>query len=149
MNKLLLFPLAMLFILSLFVFLESAVQPSGTSDDYTNTSGITIDEDERYVEIPSAEPQTFNIWGTSGPVVIVIAAIAVGIISGISFLGSGLSPLSQSMIFNSIVFFGIWTCLTVVSASLMFENIVMIIIWLCLTMMFMLGLSIHLTGDDE
>jgi hypothetical protein len=148
------FPLALMFIISIFVFLETAATPSGSSEDYSDSSGIVIGGESNTtsngtVEIPRAGSQNFNIWGTAGILVIVTAAVAIGIIAGIKVLGSGLDDLSHSLIFNSILFLGLWACLTIVSRDLMFVNIIMQILWLSMTMVYMLGFATHINGAES
>jgi len=149
MNKLLMFPLALMFIISIFVFLETSIQPEGSSDDYSNSSGIVIGGDNGTVDIPTASSQTFNIWGVGGVMIIITAAVAIGIVAGIKVLGSGLDDLSHSLVFNGILFLGLWSCLTIVSRELMFENIIMQILWLTLTMIYMLGFATHINGAES
>jgi hypothetical protein len=118
MNKMLIFPLGIMFLLTLMVSLTTSIHPIGSSDDYTNQSGINItgsDKEQGSVQIPRAGSQTFDIWGPTGIMVIMIIAISIGIIGGIHILGSGLSSESQMMIFNAIFFLGLWACLTIVS----------------------------------
>jgi hypothetical protein len=148
------FPLALMFMISIFVFLETAAPTSGSSEDYSDSSGIIIGGESNTtsngtVEIPRAGSQNFNIWGTAGILVIVTAAVAIGIIAGIKVLGSGLDDLSHSLIFNSILFLGLWACLTIVSRDLMFVNIIMQILWLSMTMVYMLGFATHINGAES
>jgi hypothetical protein len=130
------------------MYIDTSLAPTGSSENYSDSSGINIDDENRSIIIPGAESQEFDIWGSSGIIVIVIAAIAIGVVSGITVLGSGLSDEAQKMIVNSVLFLGLWACLSVVSSSVMFENMVTIILWFSITMIFMLGLSIQITGGD-
>lgn len=148
MNKLLMFPLGLMFLITIFMYIDTSLAPTGSSENYSDSSGINIDDENRSIIIPGAESQEFDIWGSSGIIVIVIAAIAIGVVSGITVLGSGLSDEAQKMIVNSVLFLGLWACLSVVSSSVMFENMVTIILWFSITMIFMLGLSIQITGGD-
>jgi hypothetical protein len=137
-----------MFLITIFMYIDTSLAPTGSSENYSDSSGINIDDENRSIIIPGAESQEFDIWGSSGIIVIVIAAIAIGVVSGITVLGSGLSDEAQKMIVNSVLFLGLWACLSVVSSSVMFENMVTIILWFSITMIFMLGLSIQITGGD-
>jgi hypothetical protein len=150
MNKMLIFPLGIMFLLTLMVSLTTSIHPIGSSDDYTNQSGINItgsDKEQGSVQIPRAGSQTFDIWGPTGIMVIMIIAISIGIIGGIHILGSGLSSESQMMIFNAIFFLGLWACLTIVSGTVFFANFITIMLWFAITMMFVVGLATHLNGN--
>jgi hypothetical protein len=149
MNKLLVFPLALMYLISIFVFINISVNPSGSSTDFRDISGISIDNQNRNVSVDDAEPKTFNIWNASGIMFILLTAIALGVVAGIGFLGSGLSDTAQGMIFSSILFLGIWTCLTIVTSTLFFDNMITDVMYMGITMMFILGLGIHLSGGDE
>lgn len=149
MNKMMIFPLGFMLILTLFSALYSSGSYIGSSEDYSNVTGISVDDANRTVQIPNAGSKTFNIW-TSGlgyAMVILYAAIATGTIAGIKFLGSGLSDLSQSIIFNSILFLGLWAVLSVASSHYMFDSSVTIFIWVGMTTVYIVGMGIHINGN--
>ncbi len=137
-----------MFLLTGFIFLDTAVQPSGTSDNYSDSSGITIDDANRTITLPEAESQTFDIWGVTGMLVLLVAAIALGIVASIQAVGSGLDNLGQSLIFNGMIFMGMWTCLTIISAELLFDNIILTLVWMMLTLMFVIGFATHIQGSS-
>jgi hypothetical protein len=119
---------------------------TGTTDDYSNSSGIDTSEGSGYVDVPSGGSHTFNIWSTEGVILILVTAIAVTIIAGIKVLGSGLNDMSQSLIFNGILFGGLWACLTAVSADMLFEFVITQMLWVFLTIAYIIGMGIHLNG---
>jgi hypothetical protein len=150
-NKLLIFPLAIMYIASIFIFVEASVAPSGDTKDFSTSNGITINGStitDGGVLLRDAESHHFDVWGLEGMIVILLLAISVGVVAGISIIGSGLSGSAQKMVFVSILFFGIWTVLTVVTSSMMFDNIVTQILWLGMTMLFTVGLGMELTSSD-
>src|SRR4030042_352095 len=144
MNKLLLFPLAFMFLLSIFSFATTGITFLGSTENYSDENEIVINGSGTTVEIPGADAQTFNIWSDAGAMVIVLASITIGILSGVTFLGSGISERSQSLIFNAVLFIGIWACLTVVSGAYLFQHNILSILWLGLTTIFVIGLGIHM-----
>ena len=101
--------------------------------------------------IPGASPQSFDIWGLGGALIILIAAIAVGTVAGVSILGSGLSTTSQRIIFSSVVYFGLWAVLTVVTSTLIFGvgGTVFTLVYIVLTILFVIGFAseINTSGD--
>jgi hypothetical protein len=138
-----------MFIISLFLFANVAIAPEGETGDYSDASGIVIDGDNASITMPIAESQDFNIWLIGGALTIIGIAIAVGIVSGISVLGSGASVYSQKLLVISVLYIGLWASLTVITATLMFDELLTKITWIGLTMVFMLGLATLITEGDE
>jgi hypothetical protein len=127
MNKLMIIPLAFMLILTII------------SVAYT---GVTLTNSINNTTIPGAEPQSFDIWGLQGALIILIAAVAVGTVAGINILGSGLSDTSQRMIFNSVLYIGLWAVLTVVTSTLVFgSGIIFLMLYIVMTIMFVIGFA--------
>ena len=147
MNKLLMFPLAVMFMVSMFIFVSLAVSPVTETGNYSNTSGIIIDDKEHYIDSDSGKSQSIELWAVGAFLILLGIALAAGIVSGISFVGSGLTDTSQKMIFLSIMFLGLWGALTVISTTIFFDNIVMTVIWLNLSFTFVVGLAFEINGD--
>ena len=147
MNKMLLFPLVIMFIISMVLFASTAMKPEAATEDYSDSSGVTIDGSNRTVLIPQAETQTINIWLVGGAIAIVIAAVAIGIVSGIQFLGSGITETSQRYVVVGFIYLGLWACLTVITSAMLFDSLLTTIIWFGITIIFMFGLSEELIGD--
>lgn len=146
MNRNLMFPLTLMFIISIFVSVSASIEPTANSQDFQSTSGITLTQEDgkevsANVDITGAESTTVDIWNAeTGVLIIVTIALAVGVVAGIKVLGSGLDDLSHKMIFLTIFYMSLWGCLTIVSRTLMFENWVTSFLWLGTTMMFAIGL---------
>ena len=147
MNKLLMFPLAVMFMVSMFIFVSLAVSPVTETGNYSNTSGIIIDDEEHYIDSDSGKSQSIELWAVGAFLILLGIALAAGIVSGISFVGSGLTDTSQKMIFLSIMFLGLWGALTVISTTIFFDNIIMTVIWLNLSFTFVVGLAFEINGD--
>lgn len=153
MNKMMLAPLGVMFFLTIIVNLYSSVFQTGVSEDYVPDGEFVVigdgTEQTGEIEIPtSEETQEFDIWDSNGAMVILIAAMAIGIIAGITVLGSGITILSQGMIFDGILFLGLWACLTILSRELMFVNYVTGLLWVSLTSMYVIGLGSHMGRAD-
>jgi hypothetical protein len=135
MNKLLAIPLGFMIILTIISIVYSGTLPVNSINNTT---------------IPGAESQEFDIWGLQGAMIILIAAVAVGTVAGISILGSGLSDTSQRIIFNSVLFVSLWAILTIVCSSLIFgTGIIFQLIWVIMTILFVIGLGSAMTGGNE
>lgn len=140
MNKLLMFPLFFLLVLSMYSIAGDAQTFSGESPELP---------DDVTVDIPEADTQEFNIWENTYAIAIIIAAIAVGILAGIRIFSSGLSDQAQSLLFNTILFMSLWACLSAVSFKFMFQNPYTVTLWILITTIYTIGLGIHMTGDGE
>lgn len=148
MNKLLLFPIAVMFILTIFSSIFSDEYYSGSTPDHSSTGEIVVDNSTTEITVPEGGSHSFNIWGISGAMVILTIAVTVGILLGIHVVGSGISDTSQKMVFSSILFLGLWTYLSIVSAEFFFALAITTIAWVGLTMIFILGVGFHMTQGD-
>jgi hypothetical protein len=148
-NKLLVFPLAFMFLLTIYSVVDTGSHGTGYSEDYKNSTGLKTDSKTGYVDVPNAGSKSFSIWDNNAgaSMVIFIAAIAIGVIAGIKILGSGLSGLSQSMIFNSVLFLGLWACLSVIAGVYLFSQEMTGILWVGLTTVYIIGMGIHINGS--
>jgi hypothetical protein len=149
MNKLLIFPLAFMFILTLFSAIYSSETYTGYSAEYSPDEIIMINNDTGEVNIPSAQPQSFDMWETTGAMVIIVAAIAVGIVAGITVLGSGISERAQSLIYNGILFLGLWSCLTIISSRFFLGSLIPTMFWISLTVIYLIGFGLHTSNADS
>jgi len=140
MNKLLIFPLGFMFILTIFTSLYAGGTFTGYSEDYSGTGeGGSIMNQTTYVHTPTAGSYHFSIVSASAVLLILSAAIIAGAAVGFHVLGSGLTETSQKYIFNSILFLGLWAILTVVSSMYIFYNTIATALWISLTVMYVIG----------
>lgn len=145
MNKLLIFPLAILTVLSVYSMVDTGVTYEGSSDDYSEFSGTNMSGESGSVEIPQAEEQTFDIWSGVYAIALITVAIAIGILAGITVFGSGLGDPAQRLIFVGILFLGTWACLSWISSEYILVNIVGSLFWVILTLIYALGVGIHVS----
>ena len=124
MNKLILFPLAFLILLTIF---------SNTFNAPTSTNTTT--------DVPHAGQRWFDLGSPASILLILTVAITVGCISGFTFLGSGFSDFSQNLMFNFAVFMGIWISLTIIASDWLFSNTIFSIFYLLITFMYVLGIG--------
>lgn len=145
MNKLILFPLTLMFILTAFAFIYNG--DTLTSSISENEYNMSINGTNATVDIPIGDMYTFDIWGATGVMVILVAALFLGVLTGIRILGSGLSDYSQKLIFMSTVYLGLWAVLTVATSSYIFGGIFGTMFWLAITFMYVVGIASSATGD--
>lgn len=127
----------------------------GTSSDYQDLGQIKYRDNGTnstgQIYIPIGGTHTFNIWtsGLGAALVILIAAMAIGIIAGITIWNSGLTEMSQGMIFSGILFLGLWASLSIVSVRYLFDSSVLSLFWVVLTVMFVIGVGGHMTNSGD
>jgi hypothetical protein len=138
MNKLMIFPMGFMFILTAFSIISTGTHPT---TDYTYTSsggGGTTTTDE------------FDIWMIGvGAGVVLIAALAAAIIMGFNLFGSGFNETSQTMTFDAILYGGLWAGLSVVAASFLFDEMIISLFWIILTFIYVLGLGMEMSGNTS
>jgi hypothetical protein len=79
--------------------------------------------------------------------IILIGALAVAGIAGIRFLGSGVSDLTQQLIFQSVIYLGIWGIFSVFAWDVIGNmGTTGTFIWLILTLMLVVGFASEVTG---
>jgi len=141
MNKMMVFPLAFLLILSIFSAINTGITYTGHSQDMSDIDGFVINDSETTISVPEAEEQEFDIWQGTYAIFIVVTAMGIGIIAGITVLGSGLKDYSAKLMFDGILFLGLWTCLSVVTIMYMFMNVFTTLFWIGLTVMYTIGVG--------
>lgn len=146
MNKLILFPLAFMFLLTLYSSVYGGSSSLGATEDYSHFNGITINGETSNVSTPLAGSQEFSIWDIQGAIVILIIAIAIGIVFGFNILDSGFSPESQRYIVISILFMGLWVSLTVMSKNYLFDSNMTMMLWIGLTISYVIGIGDEMVG---
>jgi len=150
-NDLLIYPLLILIVISLFTQLYYSDSATFDSDDvqYQNLIGNqTLNEEESELELEQGSLDLgFDM--TTGLVIVIIGAIALGLI-GLQVFGSGLSSFSVKIIWNGIIFYGLWSIFSVLSYS----SIVSIpsfgaLFWFIITFIYSLGVFGRMGSGSE
>jgi len=140
--------------ITFLVFLTNGSQMTGTfgvgdpgeinytTDGVTNTSGV---------DIPGAGPQTFDIWGSSGALAVLILALTLGIVAGIGFLGSGLGAQAQKLIFMGTAYLGLWAVFVVMGGTKILDGTgnLGVAFFVLLTTIFVIGFVTDASGSDN
>jgi hypothetical protein len=141
MNKLLVFPLAFLLLVTLFLTLYSGKLDDSGGTIHANSTGS-------YINTPGGGQHNFNIWNSpTAALGIIIAAILLGGVTSIHFLGSGLGEFGNKLVFDSIMFLGIWGALTLMTFQVVFSTLMFSILWMLLTFIYVVGLGIHISSS--
>ena len=140
MNKLILYPLFLLFLISVFTqMLNTGGASFGyggeTGEEITGNQTLTGEESE--LELDNAE-LSLDFTMTTGLVAVIAGAIALGLI-GIKVLGSGLDSYSIKIIWNGIVFYGLWSIFSVLAFNAISSIWLGSIFWFLLTFIYSLG----------
>lgn len=143
MNKLIIYPLLIIFLCGAF----NQLLVYGNID-FTTTNTLNIDSQTGTI-INNGTSSTistdsnsaiFNIDMITGLIALIIGLVSVSVIAGIRILDSGLSEHSVKLIYNATVYYGLWG----VFSSLSFTLFLLIpifgaLIWLGLTLIYSLG----------
>jgi len=134
------YPLFILIVVSLFTQLyynDTAIFGSNENQTQSLIGNQTLGGEESELELDNAELSLdFNM--TAGLVAVIAGAIALGLI-GLNVLGSGLSDFSVKIIWNGIVFYGLWSIFSVLSFNAISSIWLGSIFWFLLTFIYSLG----------
>lgn len=139
MNRLLLIPLSIGMMCLIMAVVGGVTYTEDYSLDTKDNGSMSINGSDTSYDLPDTD-NNFNLWSADGFVAILIIAIAIGAVAGISFLGSGLSEYSQNIVFVSVTYMGVWA----VCSLAMYQYVQDIplfgaVVWLVLTVMYMFG----------
>lgn len=154
MNKMLLLPMAFLFILMLIgivgIGTMSPFNPSGSGVNLQNGSSLGVNGSNQTINVPAAGTNTINLGSGTTILAILVAAIAVGILCGIRVLASGLSESAQQIIFPAVTYLAIWIVLSALSSSLLFGSGMMFsILWIVLTIVYIIGMVMEMSSGTN
>lgn len=142
MNSFIYYPLFLLLLIAIFTQMfygasEIDLTYEG-SQSQTLIANQTLNTEESQLEIEQGN-LSLDFTMTTGIIVIIVGAIVLGLI-GINVLGSGLSDYSIKIIWNGIVFYGLWFLFSALGFN--FFNsipIIGIVLWISLTLVYSLG----------
>lgn len=158
MNKLLMFPLTFMLILSIFCIFFSGKVYSGYITK-TGESEVSSHTSEQWSDIEwalynasfeaNARKHAVSLQNMYTVLALLTLAFALAGIAGLKLFGSGLSVFSQLLIFNATLYGGIWACLTLNSIQVIFKDGFNIgsVIWTMLTIFYVLGMAVQINGQ--
>lgn len=141
MNNLIIYPLIILIVIGAFTQLYTSNKidftASGT-DDYILIGNQTLNGTETELELNEGS-LSLDFTMTVGIISIMIGAIALGLI-GLNVIGSGLPDRSVKIIWNGIVFYGLWSIFSVLGYnSISSIPYLGAFLWFFLTLIYTLG----------
>jgi len=151
MNKFIYYPLFILFLITIFTQL---INIGNTSFGYEGSQeqGIsgtqTLNETENTLEVAGGSLSLdYNL--TVGIVAIIVSAIVLGLI-GINVLGSGLPDFSVKIIWNGIIFYGLWAIFSVTGYNFFASiPVIGVVLWVALTLVYGLGVFGRMGGSND
>lgn len=151
MNKLMIFPLLLMVILTMISFITGGNLVGSGFETVDINSTSTINGSSTSYSAPNGGVFSFDLFTGDGLLLTIIALSAVGIIAGIQLFGSGLSEFSQHMIVTSVGFIGLWVALTIFAKSIIMDGtgIFGILIYFALTILYGLGFLFNITGGTD
>lgn len=149
MNSFIFYPLVILLTISLFTqfyYYDTATFDSDETQTQNLVANQTLNGTSQELELEQGSLDLgFNM--TYGLVAVIVSAIALGLI-GLNVLGSGLSDFSVKIIWNGIVFYGLWLIFSVLSySSIVSIPTFGIIFWFLLTFVYTLGIFNRMGSD--
>ena len=140
-NDFIFYPLLILIVVSLFTqlyYYDSATFNSDEIQEQNLIGNQTLTGEESELELEQGN-LSLGFDMTVGMVSIIISAVALGLI-GLNILGSGLDPQAVKIIWNGIVFYGLWAIFSVMG----YNSIVSIptfgvLFWFMMTFIYSLG----------
>lgn len=148
MNKLLVYPLMFMMFIAFFHFAVTATTIGNTVSEANFTTG-SGDFSNAIIEFVGGDNVVFNIWAISGLVAVFVLGGTVAAMLGFSVLGSGFSVYSQRIVFNLIVFIGLWLALMSMSASILFSQDLFTFLFFGLTMIYIVGVGLQVGAHAE
>ena len=131
MNKILLFPLIFLFMLSIIGNMF------GTGLGTANA-----------IDVPHSGNQWFDIGSPASILLMVTLAFTIGTIGGFTVVGTGFSTMSQKLLFIFAIFVGVWICLTITASAYLFSSLLFQTLYLILTFMYLVGVGLLASAGE-
>lgn len=148
MNKYLAVPLMIMMFFAFFHFAVTSTTIGNSIDEGQFTTG-SGDFSNAIIEFIGGDNFVFNIWSVSGLIALVALAVTVSAMLGFSILGTGFSTYSQRLVFNIILFSGLWLALMSMSASILFANDLFTLMFFGLTMVYVVGFGMQAGGHGD
>lgn len=133
MNKMLIFPMTIMLILTIYIAVATLTEYSSDMPDFEDIVGGGT---------------SINIWELGGAVVILLVSVSISIACGIGTFMVDLSENAQKIIFNMSLFGGLWASLTMIANDFFFHTLILTLIWLGLTMIYVVGIGFQIQGVE-
>jgi len=153
MNPYITYPLIILVVIGSFNYLyefESATSVDLSSEGLIeqNVTGSVFENETETTVSAGTHTLTLDFNMTIGLVAIIVTAIALGLI-GFNLLGSGLPDASIKILWNGLIYYGLWTIFSILA----FNPITSIplfgtLLWFFLTLFYSLGVFGKMGSDS-
>lgn len=150
MNKLMLFPLLILGICTIYAFLGGG-NITGGSASIDADGEVVVNGSSSTFSSPAGGVFNFDLFTGDGLLVVLFLIIIAGVLLGITVFGSGLSDMAQNLAFKGLFFFGTWAALVLFSADVITDGtgVYGILIYFGLTLMFGIGFVSDVSGSGN
>lgn len=147
MNKLLVFPLILVAMMSFMYMAFASTAIDGISLDNSSFNKNSSDFGNAVIQFVGGSTAV-SVTTIVAIIAIFITASVVAALLGLGILGSGFSPYSQRVVFNVIIFGGLWFVFSAILQQPIFGNAVFGIFFLLLTVIYVIGLGLHVGGAN-
>lgn len=128
----------------LFIAILGGIEPQDVEAERDQWGKYIDDEGNvQIIEIPQQEEETtFSLMSPDGLMAVLIIAMAVGIVSGVTVFSSGLSELSQSIVFQTTIYLAIWAVVSMAAYEVI-NSVPELgaLLWLSLTAVYCIGVA--------
>lgn len=150
MNKLMLFPLLILSVCTVYAFLGGGNVTGGSATIDANGE-VIVNGSSSTFESPAGGVFEFDLFTGDGLLVVLFLIIIAGVLLGITVFGSGLSEMAQNLAFKGLVFFGVWAALVLFSADVITEGtgIYGVLLYFGLTLLYGIGFASDVSSSGS
>lgn len=149
MNKLLMFPITVMFFLSVYTITNTGE----TYESSTENQSDVILPNGTAVDLPGFGSSNINLWVLGGSIALLGIAFAIAIGGGleITIFGSTIqmSDYSVHVAFNALIFTGIWGALTGFNYEMVNSSWLTTLSWLGVTIMYVIGVVMQINQVSE
>ena len=149
MNKLLLFPIGILLLITLYVVVSGGTYFLSDSENISSYEGMEINgTDTGEVYIPQAGTSEFDMWGLQGAIAILLIIMVVGVVAGISVFGSGLKDASINILFICALYLAFWGVLTAVTIDFFSGTEMAFLLYVAMSLMYVIGIGQEISASE-
>lgn len=151
MNKLLVLPITIMFLMCVVAMVQGQDPNLGTTDINFPDQSVGIDGTTKTIDYAPPANQYFGLWGQNDLIVLLGVAVAVVGIASVTIMGSGVSGLFQSVLFITTLYGSLWALVSVTAWDMLSDAHLMgvgLLAYSGLTLSYIMGIVHEAQGGD-